>query len=128
MNKHFLWVCLLLSACAQQSSAPVYQRNVEGMQAELNSLERQIKAVVGYPRCDSFTDCDALPIGYAACGGPSEYRVYSKQMASVSYLRDLARQRSSLQRAYNSAADIVGTCMIEIKPHLTCRAGTCRKI
>ncbi len=126
--KRYVVLVILFSCSACVTEQPVYQRNLEGMELELSSLSRQIKASIGYPRCDSFTDCDALATGYAPCGGPNQFQVYSKKLATESNLRGLALRRVRLEREYISAANLSGVCEIEMKPQLTCRAGLCVKI
>jgi len=115
-----------LSACATQE--PGYAGSLEAMQEELQSLSKQINASIGYPRCDSFTDCGVIATGYAPCGGPNNYKAYSKQLPTATNLRNLALRRVRLERDYNLAANISGVCQIEIQPTVNCRAGVCTKV
>ena len=117
---------LALSACATQEAG--YAGNLEAMQKELQSLSKQINASIGYPRCDSFTDCGVIATGYAPCGRPDRYVAYSKLLPTASNLRNLALRRVRLEREYNLVANLTGDCQIEIKPTVNCRAGVCTKV
>jgi len=127
-----LLTCLFVLSVTACAAAPSDQilgpRTLESIQSDLLRLDNQIKAAVGYPRCDTLSDCDVIATGHKPCGGPDRFVVYSKVQSNQGLLRDNANRRVRLEREYNSLANITSDCMIEMKPNVSCRRGVCESI
>ncbi len=119
------FLLITLGACASVSVGP---RTLESIEADLDRLDTQIKAAVGYPRCDTLSDCDAIATGYKACGGPDKFVAYSKVQSNLSILQGHANRRVRLEREYISLAGLTSDCAIEVKPNTSCRRGVCEII
>jgi len=114
-----------LSACA---SAYVGPRTLESIETDIARLNTQIKAAVGYPRCDTLSDCDAIATGFKPCGGPNRWVAYSKVQSNLGLLQDHANRRIRLEREYISLTGLTSDCAIEIKPNTSCRRSVCEII
>lgn len=77
--------------------------------------------------CKISLDCEALPLGNRACGGPSEFLIISKGTKSKiqDSLSDLTKSIDEMDRTANSEQGLMGTCEAMEKPELTCQSGSC---
>lgn len=76
--------------------------------------------------CSQDSDCESMPIGWRACGGPSEYiaaSVIAPQHAQLASLAEFYRQKVNAQLIAQSA---VGTCDFLMPPEVHCVSNKCR--
>ena len=115
--------------CAKQgtieSSNSTAADSVE-MQKTLTQLKSQITSVSARDlSCASDADCLAVAVGGAACGGPSFFVVNSSRNADYANVLQLAAQFKDVERNYQRANQVVGTCAIRQAPPTACRQNLC---
>lgn len=101
--------------------------------AQLNSVTReQIKAnsdaldkLVANTECDSQSQCKVLAVGSRACGGPSQYLVYSTKHATAADVEKLADTITQQAKQFNAQNEIVSTCQHLTKPAAQCKNNQC---
>ena len=79
--------------------------------------------------CKFSMDCEALPLGVRACGGPAEFLILSKGTRTkiADGLEDLTKTINEMDITANSENGVMGTCEAMIKPEVACKAGLCVK-
>jgi len=86
----------------------------------------RIHALVGKAECTSDSQCQVLPIGARACGGPAGHLAYSTAHADATELQALAERYRADQQAGNQRSGMVSTCRMLPTPVVSCRANTCQ--
>jgi hypothetical protein len=86
----------------------------------------RIHALVGKAECTSDSQCQVLPIGAKACGGPASHLAYSTAQADATELQALAERYRADQQAGNQRSGMVSTCRMLPTPVASCRANTCQ--
>ncbi len=111
-------------AAAEPGSTPSPRRKVtrEAYRAELEALMTEHKVA-----CKAALDCEALPLGVKACGGPTEFIVMSKgtKAKMQEALTDLTKTINEMDAAANQG--MMGTCQALEKPEVACSSGKCAK-
>lgn len=79
--------------------------------------------------CKFSMDCEALPLGVKACGGPLEHLILSKgtHLKVSEGLDDLTKTINEMDTVANAESGAMGTCNVLEKPELECKAGACAK-
>lgn len=88
------------------------------------ALVAEIRALAKADGCRSAGDCQTMPIGHKACGGPREYVVYCAATTNVSALRAKAAELERLDR--EAARGMVSDCRMVTRPTVTLSGGACR--
>ncbi len=78
-------------------------------------------------QCTLASDCIILPIGARACGGPSDYIVYSKSNAYADYIVKLAALTSELEKDYNKDHLTSAFCPEIVVPTGMCSNNMCKQ-
>lgn len=86
----------------------------------------QIRALIGAADCSSDSQCQILPVGARACGGPASYLAWSSAKTDAGQLQALAERHKAEQQADNMAAGRISTCIAIAPPAVACRAGACQ--
>ena len=86
----------------------------------------QIRSMIGAAECSSDNQCQVLPVGARACGGPSSYLAWSSAKTDAAKLQALARRHKTEQEADNMATGRISTCIALAPPAVACRAGACQ--
>jgi hypothetical protein len=87
-------------------------------------LMSEINALAKPGGCSNAGDCQSLPVGRKACGGPRTYVVFCAKSTNVAALRAKIAEldRLDVEAAKNTASD----CMMVMPPHVTLSGGVCR--
>ena len=133
MRQLAILLLLACTACATradgpsstQPAAPAAAQAAPSAVAPTGTLAR-IQALVGKAECTSDSQCQVLPIGARACGGPASHLAYSTANADAAELRALAERYHAEQQAGNQRSGMVSTCRMEPTPVASCRANTCQ--
>ena len=140
MKKSMLLISLLLVGCASNSQATLIQETDEAAtqevsrESKLKELKTEYKKVMSdieslelNNSCSHPKDCASVGIGHRPCGGPSDYRAYSKNNPdkSVQKLLYLAKQTNSLGGQINALNRVMGNCMFVPPPALVCEKNQC---
>jgi len=86
----------------------------------------QIRSLIGAAECSSDSQCQVLPVGARACGGPASYLAWSSAKTDAAQLQTLAERHKAEQQANNLATGRISTCIAIAPPAVACRAGTCQ--
>lgn len=86
----------------------------------------QIRSLIGAAECGSDNQCQVLPVGARACGGPESYLAWSSAKTDAARLQALAERHKTEQQASNLASGRISTCIAIAPPAVACRAGTCQ--
>lgn len=91
-----------------------------------SALVAEIRALARADGCKSAGDCQTMPIGHKACGGPREYVVYCATSTDVNALRAKAAELERLDR--EAARGMVSDCRMVTRPTVTLAGGACRAV
>jgi hypothetical protein len=86
----------------------------------------RIHALVGKAECSSDSQCQVLPIGAKACGGPAGYLAFSNADTSAAEVQALAQRYHAEQQASNQRSGMISNCRVVPTPAAACRANTCQ--
>ncbi|NVJ49048.1 MAG: hypothetical protein HWE13_05035 [Gammaproteobacteria bacterium] len=95
-------------------------------QAYAKTLYREVTDLINPQSCSSNQDCALVAIGHKPCGGPDEYRVYSKKGSDEGALLAKADLHRALIKTIQSEQKLVGICMVTPKPLTHCAANRCQ--
>ena len=106
------------------SATPRKKQQRGAYRAEISAMVAEHKAP-----CKFSMDCDALPLGVRACGGPAEFLILSKGTRTkiADGLEDLTKTINEMDTTANSESGVMGTCEAMVKPEVACKAGSCIK-
>ncbi len=94
-------------------------------------LEAQLKEINDFVQsgnCDNQAQCNYLPIGHKACGGPAGYVVFSDNI-DVEALNKMIEKYTDDQRIYNKENNIISDCsMVNPPEKIGCIDGKCSEI
>jgi hypothetical protein len=104
------------------------QKAIEGVVKQVSpDLLSQIQSGISRTTCNTNDDCDALPVGHRACGGPNDYLVYSKLSSDEESLKRLAASYTAQQKVKNQKEGNMSICQMLTKPNVACKSNTCVK-
>ena len=83
--------------------------NLDGKKTEFNALIKN-------KECDSTNQCQILPVGSRACGGPSQYVVYSNKHVDSKKAQALALQITNAEKVFNEKNKMMSICQHLTKP------------
>lgn len=85
-----------------------------------------IHALVGKAECASDSQCQVLPIGARACGGPAGFLAWSNAKTDAGQLQALAEAYRAEQQANNERSGRISNCRVLTAPLAACRANICQ--
>ena len=92
---------------------------------DLQLLEAKINDLVNQHYCAAPEDCEALPFGTKACGGPKSY-ITNSTNNHRSELHTLVEEYNFLDAQYNSSNNVISTCEYLMPPQdLKCIQNKC---
>lgn len=87
-------------------------------------LMTQINALAKTSGCSNASDCQTLPVGRKACGGPRSYVVFCSRSTNVTLLKAKIAELDRVDLA--AAKNTVSDCMMVTPPRVTLSGGVCR--
>jgi len=120
-------VCLSGSACAMGSISNV------GIEKELRREQKitllEITELSSNLYCNNSSECQSVPIGDKACGGPLRHQPYSTLIGKEkeSRLKVLSKTSFDIDRELNKLLSLVSNCSYINAPSLSCQSNTCIK-
>lgn len=94
---------------------------------ELKSLSDLIKDLNDDDlSCVNDNDCDVLPLGVRACGGPAEYIVISLHNPQLSRIQQYAEELEAKAIEYVQQSNMASTCIMVLPPNVSCRQNRCQ--
>ncbi|MGO3300861.1 MAG: hypothetical protein ACTILD_09190, partial [Pseudoalteromonas sp.] len=103
-----------------QSKTSVSKESIQQTRKQLNA---QIDT-----RCDSSTQCQVLPVGNRACGGPSSYIVYSNKTTNLQKIEQLADKVTAQESQFNAQTGMMSICQHLSAPSAQCVENKCVEI
>ena len=129
MRQLAILLFLACTACATRADGPSPGQPAASASVQApaspGTLDR-IQALVGKAACTSDSQCQVLPIGAKACGGPASHLAYSTAHTDAAELQALAERYHAEQQAGNQRSGMVSTCRMLPTPLASCRANTCQ--
>jgi hypothetical protein len=137
MRQLAILLLLACTACTTRADAPsstqaappasvVVQSPAPGAGLAASGTLARIHALVGNAACRSDSQCQVLPIGAKACGGPASYLAFSSANTSAADVQALAQRYHAEQQASNQRAGMISNCRVMPTPAAACRANTCQ--
>ncbi len=88
---------------------------------EMASTNSALKAAIALEnQCATSTDCNILPVGARACGGPSGFVAYSVKSSNIENIHSLAQLTTQLEQQYNSENSVISICSIVMPSSVVC--------
>lgn len=96
--------------------------------AQLEAQYNEIEEFINQGTCSKDTECNYLPIGSKACGGPSGFIVFPENI-DVEALKIMVKNYTENQRKYNKENNVISDCSIPNPPaKLGCIDNSCVEI
>ncbi|WP_442795867.1 hypothetical protein [Pelobium manganitolerans] len=112
-----LIITLLIMACSNKESNKANDEKV------LASLYAAIKSMSESVICSDGSEWRATALGAKACGGPTEYVLYSVNIDTVAFLNKV-QLYTQKQRDYNAKYGAISDCMFVSPPQsIVCKNG-----
>ncbi|MFC5480673.1 hypothetical protein [Massilia suwonensis] len=129
MRQLAILILLACTACATRADGPSSTpapAPAEASAPAASGTLGQIQALIGKAECSSDSQCQVLPIGAKACGGPASHLAYSTAKTDAGALQALAERYKTEQQAGNQRSGRMSNCMVLPTPTASCRANTCQ--
>jgi hypothetical protein len=140
MRQLAILILLACTACATRADGPAVQQPASSVAAGGAQAPRaepaatpapggtlaQIHSLVGKAECTSDSQCQVLPIGAKACGGPASFLAFSTAKTDPREVQVLAERHHAEQQANNQRSGMISNCRVEPTPAAACRANTCQ--
>jgi hypothetical protein len=128
MQKLAILLLLACAACTTRADGPASQQATAPAAAAPASSGTlgQIQALIGKAECSSDSQCQVLPIGAKACGGPAGFLAWSTAKTNAAELQALAERYKAEQQASNDSSGRISNCRVLTPPAAACRANTCQ--
>ncbi|KZN60332.1 hypothetical protein [Pseudoalteromonas luteoviolacea] len=97
-------------------------------EATLKNQYAYLKFITKDKSCDSSSQCQAIPVGSRACGGPSSYLVFSTKTADHKKVYELAKKLTHAESQYNAKTGMISICEHLRQPATQCIENTCVKL
>jgi len=123
-----LFALVLLAGCTTPGGAsadPVRFASMDDYQARRATAMDLLTDAVGESRAGDASACRALAVGAKACGGPTQYVVFSTTATDAAEAERLAGAVTALDRAANDQFGLVSTCEMLMEPAVALDGGRC---
>ncbi len=118
----------LVAGCTTPGGAasdPVRFASMDDYQSRRTAAMERLTAAVGDARATDASACRALAVGSKACGGPTQYVVFSTVATDATEAERLAGEVTALDRAANAQFGLVSTCDLLMEPGVAVEGGRC---
>jgi hypothetical protein len=124
--KKRLVVCLgyLLTLSACSLTAP---ESSDNQIRTMSQAEQKLSEITQDKSCDASYQCRVLAIGEKACGGASEYLIFSSKNTSTEHAEHLASEITSFEQIYNKQNQALATCQHLLPPQTLCINSSCQE-
>ena len=113
---------VLISGCA--NSIPIDEGELTN---EMMIVSNEIQEITQDTYCTQYSQCQSIPIGAKACGGPGGYQIYSSLIGTkkIKKLEKLSKRSQKLGMQYNKLTMQVSGCIYNDPPRTFCLQNTC---
>jgi len=131
-----------LTACQDEQQAPVEveektptvkvdtnnKQKLNAITAEsLNEKKVEFQDFIANKECDTSNQCQVIAVGSRACGGPSQYAIYSKKAVNSDKVQTLASKITVAEKSFNEINDMMSICQHLEEPAAQCVNNVCAK-
>lgn len=104
------------------------EQNETVSRSAMQAAHSQLKALTKDLNCDTSAQCQVLPVGSRACGGPSSYLVFSTKNTDSEKVASLAKHITSLESQFNAQTGMASICQHLTAPAAQCVSNKCVKV
>jgi len=94
----------------------------------LNENKAEFKTLITNKECDTSNQCQVIAVGNRACGGPSQYAIYSNKHVDSEQVKTLASHITVAEKIFNEKNKMMSICQHLEKPAAQCISNICTKI
>ena len=96
--------------------------------AEIQAVRTEMESLTHNKQCGSDAECASIPFGSRACGGPSDYLVYSLSIGKEHqrHLQALSARSRELSAKLNERRSLMSHCQVLPEPATVCDEQVCR--
>lgn len=123
--KFLLCSILLMAGFASCENLTNEQEITRG---DLDQQMAEIQALIDTGNCTAASQCNFMPYGSKACGGPQGFLVFSNTI-DVDKLKSMVERYTKDEANYNNQNGIMSDCSLPAEPQqLDCQDGNCVRI
>lgn len=124
MKTHILKLTLLgfvlFMACSKQETL-----SPAADDQKLAQMGRDIEEFAKDKACTNGDGCRTMPMGVKACGGPTNYVIYSLSKTDEKQLTEKVKQYTDFQKELNIKYNRTSDCLFLSPPTVDCLNGVC---
>ncbi len=95
---------------------------------DIKTAKNKLNNLIADKQCSTSSQCKVNAVGSRACGGPSDYIVYSTQSASQEQVSALSDTITQLESTYNAQTGMMSICQHLTAPSTQCVENKCVKL
>lgn len=95
---------------------------------DIKAAKNKLNSLIADKQCATSSQCKVNAVGSRACGGPSDYIVYSTQSASQEQVSALSDIVTLLESTFNAQKGMISTCQHLTAPNTQCVENKCVKL
>lgn len=92
---------------------------------KLEQMGKQIQEFAKNKACSNGDGCRTMPMGAKACGGPTNYIIYSLSKTDEKQLTEKVKQYTDFQKELNVKYNRTSDCLFLSPPTVDCLNGVC---
>jgi hypothetical protein len=120
ISKSIILGFILFVSCAKETTLTPADED-----QKLAQLGKEIEEFAKNKACTGGDNCRSMAMGSKACGGPTNYIIYSLSKTDEKVLSEKIKQYTDLQKELNIKYNRVSDCKFEIPPRVDCLNGVC---
>ena len=98
----------------------------EMYQAERQAAVADLDRLIGDAEASGLAACQTVPVGAKACGGPTDYAVYSAEASEAAAIVQTAEEITQLDEQANREFDLTSDCAVTPEPTVVWAGGQCQ--
>ncbi len=95
---------------------------------DIKTAKNKLNNLIADKQCSTSSQCKVSAVGSRACGGPSDYIVYSTQSAPQKQVSALSDTITQLESTYNVQKGMMSICQHLTAPSTQCVENKCVKL
>lgn len=95
---------------------------------DIKTAKNKLNNLIADKQCSTSSQCKVSAVGSRACGGPSDYIVYSTQSAPQEQVSALSDTITQLESTYNVQKGMMSICQHLTAPSTQCVENKCVKV
>lgn len=95
---------------------------------DIKTAKNKLNNLIADKQCSTSSQCKVSAVGSRACGGPSDYIVYSTQSAPQEQVSALSDTITQLESTYNAQKGMMSICQHLTAPSTQCVENKCVKL